>query len=499
MKVKSIALHNFRSFSDAISLELSQLNVLIGANNSGKSSVLRGLAVMQQTSQTGPPDVRVGASAASITIHLENLPPLWHEWPVGRLDVVISSLDRKNGGTQMVMHDSNGNSAAVGQLPQVTPNHFIVPYLSTRKVMSFAEDVRSEYAMLVSNTMTHLAARLSMVSNQYHPRNKQYSDACEAILGFVVTCIPSTNGQQPGIYLPNSETLPIGQLGEGVPNIVSLLAELAISEGKLFLMEEPENDLHPMALKALLELIVASSERNQFVISTHSNIVLSHLGGVPNANVYEISAVPKKLPTEAIVKKIEPSPEARLTVLRSLGYALSDFDLWDGWLFLEEASAERLIRDYLVPWFVPTLARVRTVSAGGAGNVEPSVQDFYRLVRFTHLESAYRDATWVRVDGDDAGKLAIAKLTESFPSWERGRFDTFTQPNFENYYPAVFKERILEVLAIQERQAKRASKKELLDAVLQWIKEDLDRAKTALEHSAADVIFQLRGIATHLK
>lgn len=498
MKVKSITLQNFRSFSDATSFDLSQLNVLIGANNSGKSSVLRGLAAMQETSETGPADVRVGSTSASIIIDLEALLPAWSEGPVGKLAIAISSPDRQSGGTQIVMHYPSG-STIVGMLTAVEPNHFIVPYLSKRKVMTFAEDVRSQLAMRVFNTMTHLAARLSMVSNQYHPRNRQYSEACEAILGFVVTCIPSANGQQPGIYLPNSETLPIGQLGEGVPNIVSLLAELAISEEKLFLIEEPENDLHPIALKALLDLIVASSERNQFVISTHSNIVLSHLGGIPDANVYEISTVPKKLPTEAIVKKIERSPEARLAVLRSLGYTLSDFDLWDGWLFLEEASAERLIRDYLVPWFVPSLARVRTVSAGGAGNVEPSVQDFYRLVRFTHLESVYRDATWVRVDGDDAGKLAIAKLTESFPSWERGRFDTFTQPNFENYYPAVFKERILEVLAIQDRQTKRASKKELLNAVLQWIKEDLDRAKTALEHSAADVISELRRIATHLK
>jgi len=63
-------------------------------------------------------------------------------------------------------------------------------------------------------------------------------------------------------------------MGEGLANIVALLSELAVNSGKLFLIEMPENDLHPQALKALLDLILESSKRNQFIISTHSNIVV---------------------------------------------------------------------------------------------------------------------------------------------------------------------------------------------------------------------------------
>ncbi|ARU22344.1 membrane protein [Ralstonia solanacearum] len=224
--------------------------------------------------------------------------------------------------------------------------------------------------MQVSSNMSNLAAKLSRISNRSFPGSDNYARACEAILGFVVTAVPSQNGQQPGIYLPSREVVPIDQMGEGVPNIVALLVDLTLSSGKLFLVEEPENDLHPEALKALLDLMVESSQRNQFVVSTHSNIVVRHLGAVEASRVFHVSAPKGELPTTAEIEEVPNTPQARLNVLRELGYSFSDFDLWDGWLIVEESSAERIIRDYLIRWFAPKLSRVRTLAANGTGNVE---------------------------------------------------------------------------------------------------------------------------------
>ena len=288
-------------------------------------------------------------------------------------------------------------------------------------------------------------------------------------------------------------------MGEGVPNIVTLLADLALSQEKLFLIEEPENDLHPSALKALLDLIIESSTTNQFVISTHSNIVLRHLGSVTDSKVYEISSIPDQLPVEAKIRLVEPTAQARLEVLRDLGYSFSDFELWDGWLFLEEASAERIIRDYLIPWFVPTLSRVRTLSAGGASKVEPVFEDFHRLVRFTHLERAYIDAAWVRVDGDVTGQKLVATLKERFSTWNPDRFACFYHSQFESYYPSEFKDRIQSTLAISDKQLLRSSKHELLDDVRSWLDADQARGKKALQTSAHEIIEDLKKIATQLQ
>ncbi len=121
-------------------------------------------------------------------------------------------------------------------------------------------------------------------------------------------------------------------MGDGVPNIVGLLADLALSRDKLFLLEELENDLHPTALKTLRDLVVESSEHNQFVVSTHSHIVARHLASTAGSHLYCVDSEPGQLPPITKVNEIASEPAARMKALRELSYELSDFELWDGWL-----------------------------------------------------------------------------------------------------------------------------------------------------------------------
>jgi predicted ATPase len=501
MRVKSIEIEGFRAFKHMDRIELGDITVLIGPNNSGKSSILRALSLMQDGSGVGGADVRVGYGTANIRIDLEKLessswrPPAMED---GYVAITLSSSDRRGMEFSLSLMNSQAGGGTAAQIPSIEPNHFVVPYLTKRKTALYQEDVRSQHAMRISPTMEFLAAKLSRISNPSFPGHHRYAETCKAILGFMVTAVPSDNGQRPGIYLPNKEIIPIDQMGEGVPNIVALLADLALSDGKLFLVEEPENDLHPSALKALLDLLIESSKRNQFVVSTHSNIVLRHLGGVPETRVYEVSPVDGSFPVEGAIRIVEPTPQARLEVLRAMGYSFSDFDLWDGWLFLEEASAERIIRDYLIPWFAPSLVRVRTLSAAGATNVEPTFEDFQRLVRFTHLEQAYANAAWVRVDGDQTGKDVVARLKGRYSSWNPDRFACFEQPQFERYYPVVFHERVTSTISMPDRQQRREAKRLLLEDVRKWLDEDAARGKHALQQSATEVIADLKTIASQL-
>jgi hypothetical protein len=364
--------------------------------------------------------------------------------------------------------------------------------------MSYQQDVSSQHAMSVNSNLAYLAAKLVRVSTPSFPEYEKYITACKEILGFEVSATPSDNGLRPGRYLKNREVIAIEQMGEGVPHIVGLLADLALSEGKLFLIEEPENDLHPRALKALLDLIIKSAEKNQFVISTHSNIVVRHLASLPDSRLYNITLNTESQPAEAKAILVENKPDARLAVLRDLGYELYDFDLWDGWLILEESSAERIIRDYLIPWFAPKLSRIRTISANSISQVEANFEDLNRLVRFTHLEDAYKDAVWVRVDGDEIGKDTCKKLQDRYKTWKPDRFDCFEHGQFEKFYPEEFQVEADTTLAIQDKQAKRIAKNNLLSKVRSWLDEDEQRGRKALEQSAKNVISHLQKIETQL-
>jgi hypothetical protein len=161
---------------------------------------------------------------------------------------------------------------------------------------------------------------------------------------------------------------------------------------------------------------------------------------------------------------------------------------------LEESSAERIIRDFLIPWFAPKLSRIRTLSANGADKVTPAFEEFRRLFLFAHLGPVYRDRAWVRLDGDKVGNGVVERLRATYKEIEAGHFATFPESQFERYYPDVFKQQVEQALSVQGDQAKREAKKALFLAVKAWLDEDHARGKRALARSAREVIEDLRSI-----
>jgi len=200
------------------------------------------------------------------------------------------------------------------------------------------------------------------------------------------------------------------------------------------------------------------------------------------------------LPSTASIELVEETTEARIAVLRELGYELSDFDMWEGWLILEESTAEKIIRGFLIPMFAQRLTLIRTVAANGASKVKPLFEEFRRLFLYAHLEPVYRGRAWVRCDGDKDGREVVAKLREAYKDVGASHFGTFGHEQFERYYPKVFMSEVEHVLAIANDQDRRRAKRDLFLKVEAWLREDEYRARAALGESAAEVISDLRSM-----
>ena len=98
---------------------------------------------------------------------------------------------------------------------------------------------------------------------------------------------------------------------------------------------------------------------------------------------------------------------------------------WDAWLLLEESSAEKIVRSYLIPWFVPSLqSRLRTYSAHSLSEVPTKFSDFNDLLVFLHLEPVYKNRAWVVVDGGTSEMEVIRKLREMYEKsgWKGDHF-----------------------------------------------------------------------------
>jgi AAA15 family ATPase/GTPase len=510
MWVSKLHLKNVKSFADSGEISFAKtINLFIGGNNSGKSTLLKCLYRLQFVEQ----DHRIylertrrkGANSFQFDVELSEAH--FGVFPVD--EKLFSKPDWKpllrftekdeGQGSKLILSSRKEIPYRPHTIQNQEPKNFIYPYFSKRKAIEFHEHVGTQYSNAIQDNLNNLYAKIDRLTNPGFPAYEEYTNACRKVLGFLVSCSPSSGGKQAGLTINETDHIPLREMGEGTVNMLGLIVDLCVAKEKVFLVEEIENDIHPKALKGLLELIIEKSKTNQFIISTHSNIVAKYLGSQPDTKLFAVSMqLENKLPTSTVTL-VKNAPESRLKLLEDLGYDLLDFELWKGYLLLEESSAEKVIRDILIPYFCPKLRNVlKTIAASGISDVEPRFSDFLRLFVFIHTAQTYKDKAWVRVDGGVSGEQIIQKLQSKFPLWNSKHFRTFQEEHFELYYPKKFQAKVKGVLQMPHGPAKQGCKTKLLKEVIEWAEADPERGKAAFSKSAAEVIEMLREIESEL-
>jgi predicted ATP-dependent endonuclease of OLD family len=506
MKFSRLQLTNIRSFQSADLVLSPKVTLIVGENNSGKSTLLQSILFVQQ-SLISSESVRYGHLRGNINVEMTAFDPT--EFHPNLRDAIRNttnsqsvvamqaSIQRDPSGNALVLRLPNSTTHPWSHFPNEQPQNVLVPYLSTRRVGSMMENVGAQFAYGVNTGHSHLYAKIDACVSSRELR-EPFVAACKEVLGFEVTTWNSPNGKTAGLEVNarQRQHIPLTQMGAGVAHVVGLVVELLMAENKTYLIEEIENDLHPAALRILLKLVERSiTNGSQFIVSTHSNHVVRYLGSIPDTRIYQVERIRDSMPPESRLSAVPNEPAARRELLNSLGYELMDYDLFSAWLILEESSAELIVREYLIPWFAPKLnGRIRTIGANGADDVEPRFADLQRLMTFVHLEPVYKNRAWVWCDGDAAGRAAIEKLRESFTTWPAEHFLTLNAEAFENYYPQVFAVDVSQVLRMADRKERRKAKAVLCERVKLWLDANKERAKAALAESADSVIARLKAI-----
>lgn len=506
MKITELSLTFIRGFVGQHSITPSKcINLFIGQNNAGKSTVLNSILLIQNPGVLSTSDISLNRSQGRIELQLNGVDryvrnhgdsPFFND----TFNKLVFEL-HSNGSSSRAIHSSAGQVNNFSQTRNDEPSNLIYPYLSRRKVGSYNEAVNKQATHSVMGNFTYLYAKIDRLSKPAEPAFDEYQKACNQILGFPMTTVASDNGQIAAYLIETFLNIPLTSMGEGVPNLLGLIVDLCIAENKIFLIEEPENDIHPKALKALLELIARKAETNQFFISTHSNIVTKYLGSVEEAKVFRVSMTfEEKLPYSKI-EEVENNEVARRELLEELGYEFQDYDLHKAWLFLEESSAEVVVRDFLIPNFAEGLVgKIKTFSANGKDNIQPKFDDFNKLFVFLHLQPVYKNRVWVIVDDGAEEKSILDDMKEMYrkSGWDEDKFQQLSKHDFEEYYPQSFSERVSETLAIEDKQVKRRKKRELIEEVKRWWIENPDQAKEEFKKSAAEIIKILKAIEKQL-
>lgn len=481
MRINRVVLENIRCFQ-AANLELSKtINIVTGHNNSGKTTLLESINEFLHGGFKIEAFSRTGVSKnSSLHIDLKN-------------GTTISGTDSK--GSWTVTQTSNGSGQQAFQPWRLDwpDNH--MHFLSGKRGRSQIKDQINEQAITkLSGDFSGLSARLDYVLN---PANHLYADfleACSAIFGRPISLAYSGGGKVPAIVLDGGKSIPIQNMGSGVPHALFIAVEILLANNNVIVIEELERDLHPVAIRALCSMIQNSSKNNQYILTTHSNVVLSSLSTDSTAKVFKVDQLRTgdgDIPISNI-NEVEAGPKGMVRVLADLGYDLIDAGLYDRWLFFEESSAEEIVRDYLIPWFFPeSNGKVRTYSTNGIGNVRKRFEQLNKMFVFANLSEMYVNRAAVIIDGGVEEEEVIDDLKKVWcgnNEWDEGCFLQFDDRYFECYYPEPYQTSGVKAAEVVDVSKRRTEKAKVLKDLLAAMKADPERLKSEWSQSGAKVI-----------
>ena len=323
VRIEQLRFRDFRGIADAtLNLPPSSLVVLVGANGSGKSTVLDGAAILlsrlagriRSEHGGGRPvaddDIRNGASATEIGVRLR-IGTQAVDWTLvktapGRAVRERSEFDELSNMAEMFRESFRTDDE---QGTQKTTLPVFVLYPTNRAVLDIPNRIRSkhDFGQLAAyeDALTGVSTRFRLFFEWFRnredienemARDRQVPDdrqlqavrqAIERLLdGF--TGLRIRRQQQRMMIRKGSEEVAVDQLSDGEKVLLALAGDLArrlamanptgdpLAGSGVVLIDEIELHLHPKWQHRVLTQLQSTFPNCQFIVSTHSPVVLSH-------------------------------------------------------------------------------------------------------------------------------------------------------------------------------------------------------------------------------
>ena len=326
MKLSNLKANSYRSLLSA-DVAISNLNLFIGANSSGKSTILDALrflaeAVLQRDfkvpmfSRGGMIHLAwKGAKAATVelTVSVTGEDSSF-DWTVRltRQDYEFEVEERvsqaRAGSPPIQLLEASGGrgwwwsgergekvrlsqgstacALAAAAADALFPAHDLAQFIAR---WGFFDPnpflLRRDWSSVESSRLDHYGRNLAETLYGLDPDTRQrILEATKAIVGLPEEIEPRLAEEEDHFYFVQQEAglqYRVHQMGvsSGTLRMLALMTALhTSSEAKLIGIEEPENYVHPSALSSFIEYLDHVRENTQLVITTHSPLVLDALG-----------------------------------------------------------------------------------------------------------------------------------------------------------------------------------------------------------------------------
>ena len=306
---QSIELENLLSFKH-VQLELKPLNVLIGANASGKSNLIRAFGLLRALPKDMSAEVAEGGGVrgwvnqktrrtARIYVSLETA---GYEISFREVGQSYEITDEQCGGAiaraDVVPAASFTKSILSDGMGRYDPNVALIAgaFETVRLYREFKTGPgtsarfgvsASGFGEYLSEDGGNLAAVLSKM--KLHGLSERVNEYLKRFFDEFVEVFVHPSGGISQIYVREKGiSTGISGLGlsDGTLRWLCLLAVLLDPEpAPLVCLEEPEAGLHPDAIRMVAELLVEASTRTQLIVTTHSPALVDALSSQPESVV----------------------------------------------------------------------------------------------------------------------------------------------------------------------------------------------------------------------
>lgn len=490
--INKIKIHNVRSISNFEVENASNINILCGANNTGKSTVLKCICgVIGYTF-----DLNSTSTQGEVEINIQHEK---YKLPEGIIsqELVYKATYLIGSGRISAHHLSNGSKISEVRLALNESENFLYTSFSKSRIGNVGHGVNKSSSAETFSNPDNLTSKIDRIlSDREYPNHELFRNLVYQILGFNISCVlVDGGGKLPGITLDEKNYISIENMGDGVYQILSLIVNLINANDKIFILEEIENDLHPSSLKVLCNLIKSRSTNNQFFISTHSNIVIRELSQSEKTKMFKFTAVKNgRIPLTSIKEVV--GLDEKISLLEEMGYDCYDIGLYKYWFIFEESSSERLFRDYIFKWFFPEQKKyLRTISSCGIDKAEIQFDAINAIFTVFHLGNVFKNKVFIALDSGRKEKEIIdrIKATYQIKGWNIENFINFSFHDLEECYPISLKNDFLKIKELPKKQ-KRDGKKELFDSLLTWINNNEDDARNHFQLTLNNEIEILKNI-----
>lgn len=294
--IKNIKLENFKRIS-LFETTLDKINVLVGTNNSGKSSVLQGIhfTILVEVARRLNGGNKTVAQNDMLYIPTTDSSLLRHGEPYSVSSGNVSTLSlindsdencditlRKGRGFGNIVVETSGNNffrAIVNN-----PEDLFVSY--TPGVSGIASSEQLVGKAVLRNAAARGDANLYLHNIIYYIKEAgcldQLNEYVQSVFGGTTIKVDFNPDKQTSINVTVEtvgKEIPLNLCGTGFLQVIQIMAYSVFFKPKLMLLDEPDEHLHPENQLLLCEAIKSISDKMdmQIILATHSRHILSAL------------------------------------------------------------------------------------------------------------------------------------------------------------------------------------------------------------------------------